>query len=219
MHLNNIVTVLCRKFGPFSSESHSTVLWLASPLISISTAKDTGLCVKPFNVLNWYLLHQPHWLGEIAQPSGTWLRLTVTPCAGYWCIRVTSVASPDAAGPGRRRLLLGVQLLHWHAQPQFKFWFRQPLAGRSHWPPANTDRVWITVNVFVLPSPSTETRNLKSLALATKLEMFKLTWLELEICCRYWALANAPSRCQTWNPTAIFLETHNLKKMQPVIET
>ena len=44
----------------FWGEFQSTVHWQASLLRSISPAKDTGLCLKPFNVLNTYLHHQPH---------------------------------------------------------------------------------------------------------------------------------------------------------------
>ena len=55
-----MLAVLCPKFCPFCSEFHSTVHWLASLLTSISTGKDTGLCVNPFNVLNQHSLHTPH---------------------------------------------------------------------------------------------------------------------------------------------------------------
>ena len=31
------------------------------------------MCVKPFNVLNWYILHQPHWaIPEELQPWKGW---------------------------------------------------------------------------------------------------------------------------------------------------
>ena len=51
---------------PFRSELHST----ASLLTSISIAEDTGLCVKPFDVLNWSLSHQLH--GMILKESRSW---------------------------------------------------------------------------------------------------------------------------------------------------
>ena len=60
----------CNKF-------HSTVHWLSSLLTSISIAKDTGLCVKPwpFNVLNLYIHHQPHKaIPEESQLWSGWLK-------------------------------------------------------------------------------------------------------------------------------------------------
>ena len=61
------------QFLPFCSESHSSVHWLASILTSISTEKDTGLCVKPFNVLKQNSLHQPHRaIPEESQPWKGW---------------------------------------------------------------------------------------------------------------------------------------------------
>ena len=65
------------QFLPFYSEFHSTAHWLAmssitgdSLLVSFSIARDTGLFVKPFNVLTFYHHHKPHW--AIPEESRPW---------------------------------------------------------------------------------------------------------------------------------------------------
>ena len=79
------------QFSPFCSESHSTVHWLASILTSISTAKDTDSCVKPFNVFK---------RTAFTSPTGQSRRSSNLGRVGRWTSTRLSEVLRDVSNPG-----------------------------------------------------------------------------------------------------------------------